>query len=168
MPDEEKKARRPHPAGDVPGHPNSSTWFPGPSLETEAKDDVPGSNVNLESHELFSQLVTIANLVKVGPKRGLFLSCVNISEGVIRIWRDWLAERVKATGSTAGTSANPLDNEESEDEHNARMLWIDNSKTVGLRLRISEHKDVRNRPLLLRADEDAPVSYTLQYEGNSP
>lgn len=154
LPDE-KKVRIPHPAGDVPGHPNTSTSFPGPSEETESEDGIPGSDINLESHELFSQLVTITNLVKVGPRRGLFLSCVNIGEDIIRIRRDWLANRVKANASN---------DKESEDEYQNRMLWVDRGKTVGLRLRISEQKDVANRPILLGIDEDAPVSYSLHYE----
>jgi hypothetical protein len=39
-------------------------------------------NVYLESHELFSQLQSVANVVKVGPKKDLFLSCVNDWGGV--------------------------------------------------------------------------------------
>lgn len=165
---EEKKPRRPHPAGDVPGHPDSSTFFPGPSEETDVKDSTPGSTVNLESHELFSQLVTITNLVKVGPKRDLLLSCVNIGEGVIRIWRDWLAKRATASPSTieSGPSKLHQSTEESK-ERESQMLWTDSSKTVGLRFRITEEKDVRNGPVLLGIDEDAPVSYKLHYEGIS-
>lgn len=168
IPELEKKVRRLHPAGGA---------FPGPSTEQiESKYNLPGDTVNLESHELFSQLVTITNLVKVGPKRGLFLSCVNISDGVIRIWRDWLADRAKNSAASkhvpssvleGESSTNPPDIEESEDELEARTLWVDNKKTVGLRLRVSEQEDVTNRPLLLRVDEDAPVSYTLHYEGKS-
>lgn len=169
---EETKTRRPHSAGDVPGHPDTSTLFPGPSLETEFKDEMPGSILRLESYEIFSQLVTITSLVKIGPRKGFFLSCVDIGEGVIRIWRNWLADRVTAAASlksaTLSTSTYPSTDElhcaESALERNARMLWLDKNKTVGLRLRVTEHQDEVNMSILLRADEDAPVAYKVQYE----
>lgn len=104
-------------------------------------------DIHLETHELFSQLCTITNLVKVGPKRGLFLSCVNVGEGILRVWRDWLAERAK-----------DADSKESE------VLWADSKKTVGLRLRVMERETVHVGPPL-RTGEDPAVSYTLQYEG---
>jgi len=103
-------------------------------------------DIHLESHELFSQLCTIANLVKVGPKRGLFLSCVNVGEGILRVWRDWLAQRAK-------------EGQEKESE----VLWADSKKTVGLRLRVVERETAPPHPPL-RTGEDPPVSYTLQYE----
>jgi hypothetical protein len=40
--------------------------------------------------ESFAQLCTITNLVRMGPKPGLFRSHINMSDGVIRVWRDWL------------------------------------------------------------------------------
>ena len=51
-----------------------------------------------------------------------------------------------------------------EKERGKQLLWADNGKTVGLRLRVVERDDV-SAPVLLRKDEDPPVSYTLQYEG---
>jgi len=184
LPEEDRlKVRRPHPAGDVPGHPNTSTWFPGPSQQVPASldQDLVSIDVHLESHELFSQLCTITNLVKVGPKRGLFLSCVDIGDETIRIFRDWLAERAEnnekhssskeplhdlkkleiQADKNASTSTIP-DNTEVE-ECSKRMLWVDKSKNVGLRLRVVEKSYTAN-PILLRRDEDAPVSYVLQYE----
>ena len=98
---------------------------------------------------LFSQLCTIANLVKFGPKRGLYLSRVNVGEGILRVWRDWLAERAKA-GDSEG--------DESE------VLWADSKKTVGLRLRVVEREAVDAGPPL-RTGEDPNVSYTLFHEG---
>ncbi len=88
-------------------------------------------DIYLESHELFSQLCTITNLVKVGPKRGLFLSCIIVGEGILRVWRDWLAERAKAP-----------------DEEESEILWADSKKTVGLRLRVVERETVPAGPPL--------------------
>jgi hypothetical protein len=115
-------------------------------------------NIHLESHELFSQLMTITSLVKEGPKRGLFLSCVNIGEDTLRVWRDWLAER-------AACNAQSTEQGE-EEEHRNRLLFADTAKHVGLRMRVKERTD-GPAPVLLGRDEDAPVSYILEYEGTS-
>ncbi|KAI9671046.1 MAG: hypothetical protein M1831_005131 [Alyxoria varia] len=52
--------------------------------------------VNLDSGELFSQLQATTTLVKIGP-RGLFFSTVAVSDGVMRVFRNWLAEISKVT-----------------------------------------------------------------------
>lgn len=147
-PDHERKAIRQHPAGGS---------FEVPNGLVDQHDEFICQNIHLESHELFSQLCTITNLVKVGPKRGLFLSCVNISEGITRIWRNWLAERAAFKPSHDGGASSAAAKERSE-----RLLWADNNKTVGLRIGVVERED--DTPVLVRKDEDAPVSYTLQYE----
>lgn len=141
-PDSDRRALRAHPAGG---------FFPPPPTSTSDDEDseLVSQDIHLESHELFSQLCTIANLVKVGPKRGLFLSCVNVGEGILRVWRDWLAERAKAG-----------DSEGNENE----VLWADSKKTVGLRLRVVEREAVDAGPPL-RTGEDPSVSYALFYEG---
>lgn len=151
QPGEDRKAIRPHPAG---------SWLPGPSngLSEEQDLEFVCQNVNLESHELFSQLCTVTNLVKVGPKRGLFLSYVNIGDDVTRIWRDWLAERATLWKSLSSGLV-PED-----EEYQKRLLWADKGKNVGLRFRVFEKADTPI-PILLAHDEDPPVSYTLQYEG---
>ena len=120
--------------------------------------DFVSQNIHLESHELFSQLMTITSLVKEGPKRGLFLSCVNIGEDTLRVWRDWLAER--AGCNTTQTKA------DEEEEFTNRLLFADTAKHVGLRMRVKERTDGA-APVLLRRDEDVPVSYILEYEGKS-
>jgi len=165
-PNEERKIRRPHPAGDVPGHPNTSTWFPGlsngPSEEQEP--EYVCQNINLEPQELFSQICTITDLLKVGPRRGLFLGCVNIGEGVIQVWRDWLAERAAAlTANWKTKSPSEASKKAEKEDYGKRMLWADSGSNVGLRLRVVERADVPAL-LLVRRDENAPVSYTLQYE----
>lgn len=152
QPEEGRKPVRSHPAGG---------WAPGPSnslIEREA--EFVCQNIHLESHELFSQLCTITNLVKVGPKRGLFKSCVTIGEGIIRIFRPWLAERANVVKPKfEGTSK-----EAEDEEHEKKLLWADTGKDVGLRIKVMEREDINN-PVLVRRDEDPSVSYTLQYEG---
>jgi hypothetical protein len=168
-PDEERQPRRRRdPAGDVPGYPNVSTTFPALSSNDEA--EIPSQIVSLESHELFSQLCTIANLVKAVPNIGFLLSCVTIGEGVIRIWRDWLAERAvlprsKGTPSL-GTSSKNASSKAVALEDRDRILWLDNACNVGIRLRVIEREDL-GTPILMRLDEDAYVSYSIEYEGES-
>lgn len=155
QPEEDRKARRPQPAGG---------WAPGPSnslIEREA--EFVCQNIHLESHELFSQLCVITNLVKVGPKRGLFKSCVTIGEGIIRIFRPWLADRANILTSTFARNSKQAEEEERE----KKLLWADAGKHVGLRIKVVERENM-NGPVLVRRDEDAPVSYTLQYEGELP
>ncbi|KAK0118423.1 hypothetical protein ONS95_012710 [Cadophora gregata] len=148
-PDSDKKVVRSHPAGGSFSIPNGLV---------DEHDQFVCQNIHLESHEPFSQLQTITSLVKVGPKRGLFLSSVNIGDSILRIWREWLAERARA-----GISAD--DGEGSEETVRRRcegLRWVDNSETVGLRLRVVEREE--DAPVLVGRDEDPAVSYTLQYE----
>lgn len=146
-PEEERRPRRRHPAGDVPGYTNT--------ISTQDPDDVqtPSQIVSLDFYELFSQLICCTNLVKKGPKPGIFLSCVTIGEGTIRVWRRWLLENAILPARTAGT---PLPDKS--------MLWLDSDKNVGVRLKVFEREDL-STPIFQRSDEDVPVSYTLQYEG---
>lgn len=104
--------------------------------------------MHLDESALFGQLCTITNLVKLGPRRGLFLSHVNVGEGVIRVWRDWLASRAAAGPSGSG-----------------ELLWADADKNVGIRVGIVETLDTgnTNAPVLVNSNEDLPVSYRLEY-----
>jgi hypothetical protein len=106
-------------------------------------------DIHLDSHELFCQLVTVTNLVKLGPKPGVFRSSVNIGEGLTRVWRDWLSDRVSCSDAN---------------EREKRLLWSDSGNHVGIRMNVAERPEVPV-PVMLRRDEDPPVSYTLQYEG---
>jgi hypothetical protein len=113
-----------------------------------ASEKVVGSGtVHLDESALFAQLCTVTNLVKLGPRRGLFLSHVNVGEGVIRVWRDWLARRARA-GSDGG-----------------EVLWADSERTVGIRVGLVEAVDmgVASLPVFVSSEEDLPVSYRLEY-----
>jgi hypothetical protein len=156
QPEEDRNIRRPHPAGG---------WFPGPSNAlAEKQTEYVCQNIHLESHELFSQLCTITNLVKVGPKRGLFLSCVNIGEGITRVWRHWLADRCASLKKRNRLGSGPNTKAEEDEEYKQRLLWADMGNHVGLRIRVGEKEDAM-APVLVGKDEDTPVSYVLEYEG---
>jgi hypothetical protein len=99
-------------------------------------------------------LQSVVNVVKTGPKKDLFLSCVTIGEGLVRVWRDWLKERAEGVAKRKGE----------EEEIEKRLLWSDTQRHVGLRLRVNERQDERV-PVFVSRDEDPNVGYMLQYEG---
>ena len=116
----------------------------------------PTIDVYLESKERFSQLCTVASLIKVGPKRGLFLSISNITDKWIRVFRSWLETQAARPADNPG-HAPRLEDDES-------ILWTTQAKDVGLRFRVVE-KDNPHAPVFVNADEDPPASYVLHYEG---
>lgn len=172
---EEKRPRR-HPAGDVPGHPGTSTSYPSRvSDDDSTPNDLVSHNITLEAHELFSQLCGCVNLVKVGPRRGLFLSCVSVGEGVMRIWREWLAEIARRTSASfrgdLGEPASKMQpngdarSGDRTDTSEQQMLWLDNGRNVGIKVVVKERKWRRDQPILISRDEDVAVSYSIGFEG---
>ena len=180
-PDAERMIVRPHPAGDVPGHPSTSTMFsdrPEPHLSGET--DLVTHNVSLDADELFTQRCAVLNLVKVGPRRGVFLSCVNLAEAVPRIWRDWLKERANAsernkaflddaTRGNGGINSEGIGETKggADDDWDESLVWIGKGQNVAFRVRIKEENRRENAPLLLYKDEYPAVSYSMDYEGTS-
>ncbi|KAE8443852.1 hypothetical protein EG329_001261 [Mollisiaceae sp. DMI_Dod_QoI] len=148
-PEAERRTVRRHPAG--------GSFIPAANDLVDDHDEFVCQNVHLEAHELFSQLCTVTNVVKPGP-RGFLLGCVNISEGITRLWRHWLAEHAQTKPEHASGRAS------ADKERGGRLLWADKGQNVGLRIRVVERDD-GIAPVLVRKDEDEPVSYTLQYEG---
>lgn len=180
-PEAEQRVFLPHPAGSVPGHLGTSTTY---SCQTESPFDEPEAlvshSVNLDSHELFSQLCVVINLVQLGPRRGVFYSFSNVCEGVVRIWREWLATRAKADSIMVESSANVAfdDHEKStkqrksgslirvdDDEAEAHTLWVDSRKNVGICVRIKERRWRRDAPILFHRNDDPALSYVMEYEG---
>lgn len=121
-------------------------------------DEMATQDIDLDQGELFSQLCTVTNVVKHSSMRGLFVSHVNTCDGVLRVWRKWLADA--AAGARDGND----DDGGSTAIDRDRFLWVDAAKSVGLRFRVapagaSPHAD---------GDDDEPaVSYTLVYQGMS-
>ena len=113
----------------------------------------PTIDVSLESKELFSQLCTVPSLIKVGPKRRLFLSRTNIIDSWIRVLRTWLETQAGRPAGDPGR-AQSLEDDES-------ILWTPN-EDFGLRFRVVKN-DNPHAPA--PADEDPPASYILHYEG---
>jgi len=162
------------PPGDIPG----SRTFPG-----TAQDRFEGETVkqilSLDGHELFTQLVSQSNLVKIGPRNGLFSCFVDVEEGVVRVWREWLRDmalrkntsttsmkREAATYVDKGKEAVRNDNTDRTDVNDESILWVSPLRNTGIRFNIKERKLKRDAPLLVRADEEEmPVSYDIEYDG---
>ncbi|RSL71976.1 hypothetical protein CEP54_001009 [Fusarium duplospermum] len=115
----------------------------------DAEDYTATQHIHLDDGELFSQLCAVTNLVKEGPKRGLFISHVNIVDGVVRIFRHWLAEMA---------SKQDLSSEGSES-----IVWIGAHDNVGIRFRVVPAAS-ETMPLISGPDDDPPVHYTMVYE----
>ncbi|RSM19342.1 hypothetical protein CDV31_001764 [Fusarium ambrosium] len=115
----------------------------------DAEEDTATQHIHLDDGELFSQLCAVTNLVKEGPKRGLFISHVNIVNGVVRIFRNWLAEMASKQG---------LSSEGSES-----IVWIGSHDNVGIRFRVVPAAS-ETMPLISGPDDDPPVHYTMVYE----
>ena len=159
--DPEPKTYRPHPAGDIPG---SRTSEAASRVRERSQRRTVTQIVSLEAHELFVQLRFLVAVVQTGPRRGFFLSLENVMDKTLRIFRKWLAERGEAVKElTSGYSAATALSCEAE-----RMLWVDQNKMVGLKVRVQERKWRREAPILLHRDEDQAISYTLELEGKSP
>jgi len=162
--------------GDLP----SSHTIPG-AVQNLSKGQVVKQTLSLEPHELFTQVVAQTNLGKIGASH-LFEKFVDIDEGVLRVWRDWLKETA-ARGTIIDTEApNQLVGEvgkgkgkrvvmevaeEKADLEDPRILWVSPRKDSGIRFNVREKKFLRNAPILISTDEDMPVTYKIEYDGES-
>ncbi|KAJ9629899.1 hypothetical protein H2203_002284 [Taxawa tesnikishii (nom. ined.)] len=154
---------RRHPAGDIPGsrtHPSSASQS---TQHQSAGSELVAETVSLDAHELFSQLCAVTNLVKIGPRRGLFMSIVEVSDGTIRVWRDWLAGQIGAGRKSAQSSKEGSVEDLTQDPS---ILWVNNSNNaVGIKFRVRERKWRRDNPILYSAEEEVAVSYYIEFEG---
>ncbi|KAF1960748.1 hypothetical protein CC80DRAFT_465030 [Byssothecium circinans] len=161
------------PPGDVPG----SRTYPGTAQEKLKGETVKQTTLSLEAYELFTQLVAQTNLVKIGPRNGLFSCFVEVEEGVVRVWREWLrkmAERerkgdeaiepVEMLGK-GKEAVRELVEEGGRGVDDESILWVSTNKDTGIRFNVKERKIRRDAPILVRADEeDVPVSYEIEYD----
>ncbi|XXG99383.1 hypothetical protein Hte_005720 [Hypoxylon texense] len=146
---------RPFAADEEEYRPRSSRQ-PGAALAQKSKPtQAPSREISLDSDELFTQLCTVTNLVKVGPRHGLFSSIASVNETVIRVWRDWLSREAARAAGKQQRASSALDD--------PSILWTDSSKTVGLRFRVVEDLSAP-APILLDRNEEPSVSYSLEYQ----
>ncbi|KAK8011509.1 hypothetical protein PG990_010474 [Apiospora arundinis] len=123
--------------------------------------DLPSHDVYLDAGELFSQLVTVTNLVKVEPTRKLIIDAINMTDGVIRVFRKWLAS--EAAAPAQGQQGN-AENSRSTMDADSAILWADTKQNCGLRMRVVEKVDDQAGPVLVAADDDPAISYKLEFE----
>ena len=161
--DPEPKIYRSHPAGDIPG--SRTNEVANRTREPFERNTVT-QNVSLEAHELFMQLHFLIAVVQTGPRRGFFFSVENLMDKTHRIFRKWLAERAEATEEHKAGVPDSVTNELGSEAD--EMLWIDQKKIIGLKVRVEERKGRKHMPILLHKDEDQAISYTLELEGKSP
>jgi hypothetical protein len=160
--------------GDVLG----SRTFPG-TVKDKYQGETVKQMLSLEAHELFTQLVAQINMVKIGPRHGLFTCFVEVEEGVLRVWKEWLAETatmdrkeqkstlVEAEQAGMGKEAVREIHENDTNLDDQRILWVSPARNSGIRFNVKERKFRRDTPILLRADEDLPVTYEIEYDGMS-
>ncbi len=151
---------RSHPAGDVQG---SRTSDAANRVSQPSESDAVTQNVSLEAHELFTQLRFLVAVVQTGPRSGLFLSVENLIDKTQRIFRSWLAERAEATRVHKTDVSNRIIDE--LDCGANETLWIDQKKTIGLKVHVKERKGRKDLPVLFHKDEDQAITYSLELEG---
>lgn len=151
----EPRFYRRHPAGDIPG---SRTSEAASSRQTQETGSVRRT-INLDAHENFSQLIFSAQLVQLGPRRGLLMSAVDVVEAQkpFRLFRPWLAEMAQTSKRLVTQGSQ---------EARPEPVWIDErKKNAGMYVKVHEKRWRREMPLLLDSDEDQAVSYSLELEG---
>ncbi|KEY74302.1 hypothetical protein S7711_00459 [Stachybotrys chartarum IBT 7711] len=118
-------------------------------------DDAAFQEIHLDEGMSFSQLCATTNVVKVGTRSGVFLRHVNISDGVVRLSRHWLA-RMASDGANARAAGTCLGDDDT-------ILWVDQGKDVGLRFSVHLAPSF-TMPLISGPYDDPPVWYNLVYE----
>lgn len=180
----EIKIRPYQPPGDIPGsrtHPGSN---PAPPMRLSS--DVVQETVTVDAQDLFSQLTTVAYLGKRETSRGLLFSIQEVSEGTIRVWRDWLAKQcerkswtdgepvvvhhdIPVTPTQKGKARADSVTGYSDPTKDPTVLWINTrDDNVGIKFRVRERKWRRSTPILFSSDIEVAVSYTVEFEGASP
>lgn len=134
----------------------------------------PAILLTLEQHERFVQICAMASVVLVSARIGMYVSCAAVGNGVIRVFRDWLAERAVADARRSGgwcgggEGGGEEDSDEVVDggggEAEEDVLWVNGKKDVGLRMRVVERADLAPPGrVVLREDEDDEVVYCVEF-----
>jgi hypothetical protein len=127
---------------------------------------------NLDADELFGQFCAYASLVRLGPRRGVFLSNVHIvqsGQGVMRVWKQWLQDRaIELWQQEQETGATPINRTATTScptiGADKNIMWTDYRKNVGLRVAV---RDLDGRCYGKDASEfdDSPMSFAIEIEG---
>jgi hypothetical protein len=138
----------------IPPEGDRKIWKPIPPAidqHIQGKEEYVSQDIDLESYEFFAQLQSVVSMVKVGPRAGYFSSNITIDEGLTRVWRNWLLDRVEAHAMSG-------------EEEKKKLLWSSVHEHTGLRLNVEEINRGHG-PVLRSRNDDENVGYQLQYEG---
>jgi len=128
--------------------------------------------LNLDADELFGQFCAYASLVRLGPRRGVFLSNVHIvpsGQGVMRVWKTWLQDRAqdlwqeerKPVGEIHPPPTTAADCPSIGLDKN--IMWTDYRKNVGLRVAIRD-RDGRCYGEDASDYDDVPMSFSIEIQ----
>nr|POE82397.1 dihydroxyacetone kinase 1 [Quercus suber] len=162
-----------HPAGDIPGSrtykTDDSPLFDG-MLE---EDNIVSEIVTVEASNLFCQLMAACHLVKRN-RHGRLDSTQCVSEGWIRVWREWLAKQCETKSWTDGDvvvvhhdmvhgRGSFANGEQYDLSKNPSILWLNSGRNeVGLQVKVKERKTSLENPIVQGSDVDVAVSYKVE------
>ncbi|WPG99336.1 Hypothetical protein R9X50_00215000 [Acrodontium crateriforme] len=174
-----ESTRRP---GDIPGSRTYSLYQDSEEGTLTGDDEAVCDTVTIDSHDLFSQLMTLSYIGQRDPGTGLLFKVQDIGEGTIRVWRDWLSQRCEKKTWTDGDpiaihhdSADTSDDKANSNRDNTvekinptkdcKVLWANTRDyNVGIKFRVKERKWDKDDPLINSNDVDAAVSYVVEFE----
>ncbi|KIV89416.1 hypothetical protein, variant 4 [Exophiala mesophila] len=124
--------------------------------------------LNLDPDELFVQFCVYPQLVRFGPRRGVFLSSAHIvqhGQGVMRVWKQWLQDRAlephdqdQIAGSELPARISTASSGVATDK---AVLWTDYKKNVGLRVAVRTHRGMSSVQSL-PDHPDTPMSFIVE------
>ena len=162
----ENPTRKSHQAADLP----SASTMEVAAASGPPVDEVVYQTVNLESHENFSQLMFMASLVKLGPRKGVFEALVEVFDTkTIRVFRNWLSHLDQLTEARAKRqkeTISGIDKEPDGQQQDGELVWIDeHTKIARLDVEARELRWKRDGPILMKRDENEALSYSLELKG---
>nr|POE87979.1 dihydroxyacetone kinase 1 [Quercus suber] len=154
-----------HPAGDIPGSRTYKTddtpLFDGVLDEENSITEV----VTVDASNLFCQLMAGCHLVKRN-RHGRLDSTLPVSEGWIRVWREWLAKQCETKSWTDGDKvvvhhnvdcggSHGEDSEQFDLSKDPSILWLNSGRDeVGIQIRVKERRTSLDTPILHGSDVD--------------
>lgn len=123
-----------------------------PAVPLEAGEPLVTQGIHLDSAEFFTQLCVQTCVAIPGPAGGIYHDYIDLNSGVVRLFRHWLAKENQRKGQVS-------------DEEYPGVLWTNDGEQVGVKFGVKQKAWKRDTPIIVRADEDMPVSYEIQYEG---
>lgn len=159
-------------AGATPAQATGSTTQPIYKNDGDGGTKKITYSLNIDANELFTQFCAYASLVRLGPRRGVFLSTVHIvksGEGVMRVFRKWLQDRAAETemreeyGQEVELERTPTDVVPSIADDNS-IMWTNYKRNTGLRVAV---RDTQKR-FMAESEEsadDLPLSFAVEIKG---